>query len=985
MVGGFRMNKRLDQNQVKYFLQGLDAKTVFIAVVTTMIIVYYINPLENVALDQWDRTFSAAMLSGISIGKRTQHFFVLFLVVIPVILGCVIGGYGLLLQARENYKDIFFKMCAVLVFPIIAAYISRYSTEVSELNLNKILILTMASFLAVLVGVSILDKHSLMTNGHSYILSVAYMVAITSSNILLRVQTLKSICIMAMVFCVYLIVILKTGIGRRFFFCVQNFICLLMWVPCLICVVLEGFFFLNEKNITVVRYYTNICKIVFIYMVIAAVVVFLLRDKGKLFCIFGYVGAITSLAALKHFSHVYQYIWNYINYSNIYEVGNATVAVDTILNGKLPIIDYFSAHALTDVWPNIVYCFLHSDIKGLLVNPYGGLASLLALLILFFILKNMFDIHIVAFFICVFPFSISSVKVTSLCFLIIVLLICILNVNVPKISNFIPFWVIALLVAFVKYDEGWSLGIACIIAYIIINFIQKRWNNIKNFLVAGTEIGVMALVIYFIYCEFNGILPISRLKEWISVSLGSNSTWATLSFGDSSTLEFLLSYFIAPMCAVGILIISVIQFARKKKCPMLAGITMTFAIAEILYIPRSITFNNLFVSQGITGVLFNFIHWTISSFVLYELSIREKTDGRKLLTWMSSLGIVILAEGALVTGVLPTANSILYAGAAYNAETIKLSNDMSYLRGQERIVYDEQTVAFINQFQQVFDTLLDEDETFLDFANVTSLYMLTGRERPFYVGQSPSLLTDLNSQKCFLDEISQYKVPLAVLGTTDVSYTQQMVSVPHNIRYYTIAEYIYKNYRPLILAGDFAIWCEKEVYENFHDILKENNFDGKGYQFVDYGYDKITCSLRETERTDYRLFHQFALGMLPYIWANNDNYDAITNSKLVEIYSDIPNFYTFKGSQYVDSSDGNYVAFECTNLGKDNCSVGVSFKDSRKKEIFFEYNFTVVPGTNSYIIRVSQDYFWDVFNIDSIEFLDISECVLDNVRILEGD
>ena len=184
---------------------------------------------------------------------------------------------------------------------------------------------------------------------------------------------------------------------------------------------------------------------------------------------------------------------------------------------------------------------------------------------------------------------------------------------------------------------------------------------------------------------------------------------------------------------------------------------------------------------------------------------------------------------------------------------------------------------------------------------------------------------------------------------------------------------------------EYFIVQEGQMWNPIHEILKENNFDGKGYQFVDYGYDKITCSLREDERTDYRPFHQFGLGMLPYIWANNDDYDAITNSKLVEIYSDIPNIYKFEGSQAVDRSKGNYLAFECTNPGTDDISVGILLKDSKNEDRFFEYNFTVVPGNNSYMIRVSQDYFWDVFNIDSIEFFDTSECVLDNVRILEGD
>ncbi len=51
----------------------------------------------------------------------------------------------------------------------------------------------------------------------------------------------------------------------------------------------------------------------------------------------------------------------------------------------------------------------------------------------------------------------------------------------------------------------------------------------------------------------------------------------------------------------------------------------------------------------------------------------------------------------------------------------------------------------------------------------------------------------------------------------------------------------------------------------------------------------------------------------------------------------------------------------------------------------YQYQFRVQPGTNQYLIRVSEDYFWDVFNIDTIYFGADEQLTLDDVRILVGD
>lgn len=392
----------------------------------------------------------------------------------------------------------------------------------------------------------------------------------------------------------------------------------------------------------------------------------------------------------------------------------------------------------------------------------------------------------------------------------------------------------------------------------------------------------------------------------------------------------------------------------------------------------------MYFGSGKGGVLLNFIHYTISFFVLYELTLIEKSYVKKVFSWLCVFSLMILGEGAFVTGTLPTLNFTLYAGSSISSENIKLSDDMSGIKGQKRIVCDTQTSELVDSFQRIFDALLEKDETFLDFANITSLYSLTGKQRPFYVGQSPSLLTDLYSQKCFINEISRHKVPLAVLGTTDVAFTQQMILVPHNIRYYTVAEYIYSNFRPLVLAGDFAIWCEKENYDEFKCILEKNNFIQKGYEFIDYGYDVFSSTLNENKNIYYP-YHQYDLGMLPYIWANNDKYHSINNEKLMEVELSPANIYKFEGSQSVDNSNGNYIVFECTNFQEQNISMSVAFMDSKNEGIKYEYDYTVIPGVSNYMIRVSQDYFWNVYNIDNIIFTSNSNYSVGKVWVLKGD
>lgn len=222
---------------------------------------------------------------------------------------------------------------------------------------------------------------------------------------------------------------------------------------------------------------------------------------------------------------------------------------------------------------------------------------------------------------------------------------------------------------------------------------------------------------------------------------------------------------------------------------------------------------------------------------------------------------------------------------------------------------------------------------------------------------------------------------------TGTSYLAQMVSVPHNVRYYKIAEYVYANYRPLIGFGEVAIWCKPEIYEKYRKILEENQFSERGYTLIDYGYDFTTVITDENGNLQYvfQPFHSYDLNMIPYIWANYDDYNASENAVLDVISPSDVNIYRFAGSQTIDHSNGNYLSFTYTNTSDSDININVVAYDSSNDGAKVEYYFRVLPGTNSYLIRVSEDYFWDVFNIDTIQFGANGNIALGDLRILEGD
>lgn len=167
--------------------------------------------------------------------------------------------------------------------------------------------------------------------------------------------------------------------------------------------------------------------------------------------------------------------------------------------------------------------------------------------------------------------------------------------------------------------------------------------------------------------------------------------------------------------------------------------------------------------------------------------------------------------------------------------------------------------------------------------------------------------------------------------------------------------------------------------------------------FAEYGYDDSSSSVDDAGNTWNSYdngFHSYNLSQLPNIWAKND--DAINNEEyVVAEYTD--GYYVFNRKAIKNTDAGNYLKLKLSydgtdterNYYSDDETVGASIKlgvyKNGKFTEKYQYNVTLKEGTNEYLIRVSNDYYWYYGNVNAVKIL--CEGVLHDgkISILEGD
>ena len=938
----------------------------------TLVAVYYHHVDMNPAGKVFDRTFNQMIFSGQSLSGRLNGMNTFIFVFIPLMFILSFFVFSVLVKKDSVYFKII-NGCAGLMSCIIPFYfLSRYDTPDLSVKTAPLLDLSLLIIL-VLIVVSRIDIKKKLDTSHIYtalLLSVSEVISFrllfhTKAKAAFLIEHSEYLC--AVLFLLQLLFLIFVNLKNNMEQIIVKILAIAFsWLPVLIMIRVEFFYIAAGKGVALSGQYGKLflfsCLAMLLIIGLAFGYWFVRLKKPALPEInfrIGYVGLILGIAALNWFPG-FSVEFDYSNYNNMFEIGNRTAVTETILFGQMPVSNYFSAHLLSDIWTRGLYYLLNGNVLATMADLYGMLEMVVKYLCLYLLLKNLFGRDKAFWTVFLLPVCIYDIMWSSVNFVAVLALIYLIKKN--NLFSYIIYWGALLFGLLYQLDSGFGIGIGCIVALLIIILCRRIAIKWIPFISAAAGVSVAFLIYFAVGCIREGVNVFSRIWEFVSVSLLSNSTWAVRTVADLVSREYFLLYVFVPVFT---LVMLVITFFKRKEVltehlPLYCAV-LVFGVSQLLFMPRILVLHTY--NTGVTSwSLLSFFHLLVALFVAFLF--RQKKNLRVVLFFVTFVSMIYL-EGMFINGFIPSLNHSAGVMAYDNSETVDIEYNESM--GEDRIVFTENTQVLMAEFQDVFDLLLEKDETFLDFSNITGLYAMLSRENPAYVSQSPSLLSTEYSQKCFIEEIERHgKVQIAVLANKEEQYIDAMIGTKHPIRYYLVAEYIYNNFVPLTTVSDFAIWCRKELYE---DMSEQLGYIGK--DTIDYGY------------ADKAVFHTYALGQIPLYWANYDTGNAIDSKELYGCADIGDNRYSISQGTF-DKGAGNYIAMK-VNHKEQGCIDAFMCLRDKTGNMLAEFVFDVIPGEWEYVIRVSSDFMWYSGVVDYVDFTFEKDCEVSCVRILEGD
>ena len=958
-----------------------DRKILFIAVILTCLVAYNINPFDNVVLTNWDRSFSLSSINSISISKRIFNIYKNDFIIIPIIFVVCFCISGFVINKTEQLKKAVNDICVISSFAVGIAYFSRFESGTETIVSYSVIISTLLSFFVAIIAVTILnisqkfeyDDYILLFINHLFITTaLALPFNITENPYQIYIS---SCAITILESFIYKLIIVNEKRDVFYKQCTLGYYSIAVWV-----IIVETLYLVTSQGIEINHPARIILVVISFYILICFTYGFIRKRSSQNGVEF--TGIIISLAVLMIMGNQYSLYYDIGNYADLYEIGNASILFETFERAKLPIIDYFSAHAIIDVFSRFIFWLFGGDpYTAVFANPWSNLVSCISFVFFYFIIREVFDKKWAALITLLYPFMIQNVLWGELAFIAVLGVIYVIK-KPESFDRYIVFWVTFLICVFSRYDTGILVGIGCIFAGFILSALKRI--SFKYSLLSAMCVFVPLFIFYLIYSSLTGFNWLERIREWLSVSAGSSATWATASFGDPRSIKFFIAYELFPLIDAVLIIVTFFMLLCYKTALIHGVLAMIFSIAYAFMIGRTLIWHNLSIAPtGHTGVLLNYFHLAVFFFAIYicEIYKQRLTEYKRIFIPFALLSCVLFVASNIIGGFLPDHTSFLYGKGIKIAESFSVKKmGTSGNEGKKRIQFSDNTKTLVNSFTKFLDGILEGDQTFIDFANVTGLYALTGRANPAYVSQTPSLLTNEYYQECYLEDIIEADAPLVIIGKSEKDYIMSMAGVRHNIRYYKIAEYIYNNYRPFVSIGqDFAIWCKNDKYNEYLTIFENLELDSNTYKLISSGYDAD--------------LHKYDIGDVPFLWANADKYNAVNNNVICiatrvsedNVNGSYQDQFDFSLPDNLNKSDGQYIYFECTNNSDIVLSAELTLSNKYKTDEY-SISFNIKPGENRYMFRVSSDYYWYYSNISSAIFgCDSDTIKFGNVKILEGD
>lgn len=736
---------------------------------------------------------------------------------------------------------------------------------------------------------------------------------------------------------------------------------LFLGLPLLTSVYIELINILNQYDVFVFKPRRVYCVLLLAYGCTVLLISFLWGDRVIRWKKVGYPLLLSGLSCLACQIPLQQQVT-----PDLFESANASVLIsDFLYFGKLPIIEHYGGHMLKNVIGSVAYALINHDSAGAVLSPYSGLIYVVNVLFFYFFIKELLQNENSAFWytLCL-PFGgIAGYYIWGI-------LICISVGNYIKKHGYgraLLIWVSCAITVLYRLDLGTAFGIAAVTGLGIYLLNNRQIQYLKELGFTFLTVILSGILTWTILCTIRNCSPIERIREFVAISL-SNQNWGTGLLGDKYSIYFALAYMVIPLICVILLFYLLFFMDVKWKESASYYMIIILGIAYFANLPRGL------VRHTLNELATNTVVFSGGLFIVATLYYICKKE----ISFISGSVVLILLLCFMAGKDSFTGEPLIEKVPARVNKCIGgwSSEWQNITERKQRVQISDAAAETITSYQNIFDLLLEEEDTFLDFMNVSFLYSALERECPVYAAQSPGHLSGEYTQEAFIQQIEEKKerIPLAILPAASAAGIRTAVDSIANIsRYYKVSEYIYQKYRPLCQFEDTAVWCRAEKYEELADRLTQE------YKLTDYGYDK----------GDVLYLHDYPMYEIPYLWGNYDTKDGWNNPVSADISCKEDGIYYIENSLQIDKSKGNYLLLTCycenEYIEETNNTEIILGSTKTGEEDLFRFRFKLHPGEQQYLIRISADYYWYARDIDRL-YIQTDEKISNvHMQILLGD
>lgn len=936
------------------------------------------NPLSDIYPNGAIDTMGLGLANGVSIGKIIVHMFVWYLVAFLLVAAMFfllfirLGRVAKWGEAPMGRHVHFMAIVSLLGMPaLVLAYSMRLRSEAGAFyypDIPLLVAIIILEYFAYHFLCSALKKTALEREKMEWVWVVSFLAAFPAMHLVtvMGVPAFKHLWLL----CFLLLSVFALPIGHWIFSRNEMHFthsAKMLLPPCFAALLTAVY--IEIRNVAaqhgiLLRHPNRNILVVYALLLLCGGCVGVLSYRGKWKCSFSrwknyyYPLVLITLLAIAFLPRpiVYSGALDY------FEHGNQGVPLSQfILFGKIPIVESFSAHVLSDFWGPYFYSLLNGDMVTAVVASgiryplsafYDVFKCFFAPLALYKILSSFFDKSFALGFCVLFPLyapAFGDIAVPIVC---VVALIYILK-N-PSWKSYIVFAVTLAFSVLYQLDYGLAFSLGTFATLIILWLMNRKrrpfvlWQFVVS--LAGTIVALFA--IFAGICVVKHIPLWQRIAEILSLVM-SNDYWAYGTLGDVTSNAY--TFFYVAMPFVSIIFIAGILFVAKKRLARISvtglGIVLSFGIAYIVNLPR------IMVRHTVGEIWIMPLMFGLPLFLAFAVALLA-TKGKRGIFVFTCIGVMLAGNSSINTTVL-RANS--YADMSINRYS---EQDFipSEVMTDKRIVWEnEDAVAGVIGF---LDEILMREETFVDLSNHGLLYTLTERECPFYLSQSPALISNTLLQEQFIRQIEEYGARAPIVLTS--IYHSSLDGISYHDRQPLIYEYLYAEYMPLCRVDEFVLWCKIERKAKYEEQIKELGAHSVGIEQV--------IALQGAENN---------LGEMPYLWGRRlesssditellsgfTSKDGLIDIRLISLKNAAP-YYLCIG---IDAQSSDEGALAMAGLYDGN------------EIILKQYGFNIHEGSNIYLFRVSANYFWQEGFVDELKVYVNNEEVECEVRLIQGD